>query len=305
MFDLHISFAILAILKPCILAIEKIKGAAAPAGKKQPTGKTKKATATKTAAKNVTITEGSAEAKATGRPSTAQTKKAATTKTPAPTKTVKSVALKAAPKKTVLPKTAKTGLQKIIFQIRFHTTFGQSLYLTGNHPLLGNGDPEKAVPLQYFNNEYWYLVLELSAKDLTDSEITYQYILRNADGIVNYDWGNDKALHLSSITATELLVIDSWNYAGYFENTFYTEPFADVLLKANHTDIPAKTPKLTTHLLKVKTPLLAKGQTLCVLGSCDSLGNWNQVQPVLMQQAAGQPFYTAALDLSNESFPVA
>lgn len=288
------------------MAIEKIKGATAPAGKKQPTGKTKKATATKTAAIKVTLTEGAVNAKATVKPSTAKTKKATSTaKAPAPSKIVKPATQKAAPAKTVTSKKAKAGLQKIIFQIRFHTAFGQSLFITGNHPLLGNGDPEKAVPLQYFNDEYWYLVLELSAKDITDSELTYHYILRNADGITNYDWGNDKTIQLAAFDATELLVIDSWNYAGYFENTFYTEPFAEVLLKANHTTIQAPTPKHTTHLLKVKTPLLAKGQTLCILGSCDSLGNWNQTQPVLMKREAGQHFYTAALDLSQESFPVA
>lgn len=110
------------------------------------------------------------------------------------TRTRKSASKAASPKTTATKtpkassrKPAKNVLQKIIFQIRFHTTFGQSLYILGNHPLLGNGEEEKAVPLQYFNDEYWYLVLELSAKDLLDQEITYHYILRNTDGVVNYD----------------------------------------------------------------------------------------------------------------------
>lgn len=228
------------------------------------------------------------------------------------TRTRKSASKAASPKTTATKtpkassrKPAKNVLQKIIFQIRFHTTFGQSLYILGNHPLLGNGEEEKAVPLQYFNDEYWYLVLELSAKDLLDQEITYHYILRNTDGVVNYDWGQDKTIHPSRINASELLITDSWNFAGYYENSFYTEPFAEVLLKANHTAVALTAPRKSTHILKVKTPLLAKGQTLCVLGSCPGLGNWDTAAAVLMSREAGEDFYSVSLDLSNESFPVA
>ena len=214
-------------------------------------------------------------------------------------------AKKTAAKTTSLKKAAtKTGLQKIIFRIHFHTEFGQELFITGDHPLLGNGIAENAVPLQYFNEEYWYLVLDLHGT-VIDSDITYHYILRNADGIVHYDWGNDKAIHPAKCKAEELLVVDAWNFAGYFENTFYTEPFAQVLLKANYTKVKSKIPATITHTLKLKTPLLAKGQTLCILGSCNSFGNWDTGKSVLMSRTEGEDFYSISLNLSKESFPIA
>jgi 4-alpha-glucanotransferase len=169
--------------------------------------------------------------------------KKATTSTSVPKKTTKKTdpvsEKKPAAKKAVPVKApvSKTGLQKIIFQINFHTQLGQQLFITGDHPLLGNDETEQAVPLQYFNEEYWYLVLDLGAADIVDRDIQYHYLLKNADGILNYDWGNDKTINPAKINAEELLVTDSWNYAGYFENTFYTEPFAQVLLKANHTAV--------------------------------------------------------------------
>lgn len=213
---------------------------------------------------------------------------------------------KPATKKAAVKKTdTKKGLQKIIFQIRFHTEFGQELFISGNHPLLGNGDTDKAVPLQYFNEEYWYLVLEFDKADKIDQAITYQYILKNADGLLNYDWGTDKTIYPAACTTAELLVVDSWNFAGYFENSFYTEPFQEVLLKANHTEVSISTPKKITHQLKVKTPLLAKGQTLCVTGSADALGNWDIQNPKLMSRAEGDNFYSLSLDLSKASFPIA
>lgn len=200
---------------------------------------------------------------------------------------------------------AKPVLRKIIFQIHFHTVFGQDILISGDHPLLGNGDETKAVPLQYFNDAYWSLALELEPGDLLPGEFTYHYILRNQDGILNYDWGNDKKISFSSVAAEELLVIDSWNHAGYFENSFYTEPFSEVLLKENFTANTIRLPRKVTHVLKVKAPLLLKGQVPALLGSGESMGKWDTGKAVLMGRETGADFYTVSLDLSKESLPLA
>ena len=67
---------------------------------------------------------------------------------------------------------------KLIFRLRFHTKVGQSLWLTGNHPLLGDGRADRALPLQYFNEEFWQATLNLPAGVIPDAAITYNYILR-------------------------------------------------------------------------------------------------------------------------------
>ena len=222
-------------------------------------------------------------------------------------KEIKPATKKVTVKKVVGKKKTMAGshVKKLIFQIKFHTNYGQDLFITGDHPLLGNNQIENAIPLQYFNEEYWYTVIDLKDTDVVDGNITYHYILKNADGTLNFDWGYDKKINLSKCNAEELICTDAWNYAGYFENTFYTEPFTGVLLKVNHTSVKTRSPKQVTHTLKVKTPLLAKGQTLCILGSCHSLGNWDIVKPVLMSRAAGEDFYTVSVNLSKESFPIA
>jgi len=246
-----------------------------------------------------------------GKLSAASPKK---TKVLAPEKTVakKVVVATSKEKKTAAVKkvsvtkkaTGSKGVRRIIFQVKFHTNYGQDLFIMGDHPLLGNNVPENAVAMHYFDEEHWYLVLELD--DLVmDAAITYNYILRNPDGTINYDWGNDKVFHPAKTKAQELVLMDAWNHAGYYENTFYTEPFSQVLLKANHTPVKLSSPKTTTHILKVKSPLLAQGQTLCVLGSCDSLSNWDTAKPVLMSRAAGEDFYTVALNFTKETFPIA
>ncbi len=294
-FVLHIVFITLAPPNNVILATGKLTIAPLPAGQVKPVaenGHSKVASTTTAKAKAVPLNKKTSIKRSTVSGDVTEKKAAAE---------------KPAAKRTIAVKkaTKKTGLQKIIFQIHFHTQYGQELFICGDHPLLGNGVTENAVPLQYFSDEYWYLVLDINKGDITDNDITYHYILRNADGILNYDWGNDKTINLAKSKAEELLIIDAWNYAGYFENTFYTEPFAQVLLKENHTDVKSNSPKNSTHTLKVKTPLLAKGQTLCLLGSDDTLQNWSTQDPLLMSRKEGEDFYTISLDLSKATFPVA
>jgi len=195
--------------------------------------------------------------------------------------------------------------KKITFHLKFHTTFGQDLFILGNHPRLGDNDPTKAIPLQYFNEEYWFVTIDLDATDLQQDSITYHYLLRNADGTFSYDWGNDKTLHCKEIKAKEIHVVDAWNFAGYYENAFYTEPFTKVLLRSNHTTVTTQSPKATTHLLKVKAPLLKKGQTLCLLGSSQYLGQWNTEKPILLKRDVNEDFFQIQLDLTKDSFPIA
>ena len=81
---------------------------------------------------------------------------------------------------------------KLIFQLRFHTEPGQSLWLTGDHEMFGSGRAEQAIPLQYLNPELWQATIHLPAGTAPDAQISYHYLLRNADGSVVEDWDNKR-----------------------------------------------------------------------------------------------------------------
>jgi 4-alpha-glucanotransferase len=231
---------------------------------------------------------------------------------------VKPAVKKAAPKKVEANATAKKSvktkivleksnghkLQTIQFQLRYHTVYGQTIFVTGNHPLLGNGDLQKAIPLQYQNDDLWSVTIDFSGHELTQ-DLQYQYMIQNADGSNSLDAGNDKRIVKAQWNCAQLISIDSWNFGGYFENAFYTEPFANVLLKANWTAIKAIVPKKTTHVFKVKTPLLPKGQTVCLLGSSKGLQKWDTSNPILLSRSESDAYYSVSLDLSQELFPMA
>jgi 4-alpha-glucanotransferase len=202
-------------------------------------------------------------------------------------------------------KQSRKVISQVRFQLRYRTKFGQEIFVCGNHPLLGNEDPLKAIPMYFNNDDIWSLDLDFSKSDPISKVITYQYIIRNNDESLSYDAGNDKKIDPNDFNSESIITIDSWNFAGYFENVFYTEPFTNVLLKGNHTDVKIFTSKRVTHQFKVKTPLLTKGQTLCIVGNCKGLSKWDTSNPILMNRKTGDNYYTVGLDLTQEVFPIA
>jgi 4-alpha-glucanotransferase len=219
----------------------------------------------------------------------ASVKKASTKKVPAKKKTAK---------KTSPVKTVKTSMLTVEFRLRFHTQFGQSLYITGNTEALGNLDIERAIPLSYLDDQHWSVKIEfpLSQKE----PVSYHYVLRQKDGSFDHDWGT-KTFDPTYFSTQNILVSDSWNHAGYFENVFYTEPFRAVLLhKTSYSN--KKSTKAFTHRFIVKAPTLNAGEVVCILGSGTALGNWNIEAPILLNKKETEDSWTINLDLTKHNY---
>ena len=190
-------------------------------------------------------------------------------------------------------------LMIVTFRLRFSTQPGQSLWLTGTHPL-----PGLPVALRYVDTEFWEATVPLTTP-ATSTPLNYSYVLRQTDGSQTTDWGRHRALVPANYACAELLVMDSWNHPGFIANTFYTEPFKKVLLAENFTEVPARPAAEATHTFRIKAPLLAKGQTLCLLGEDPVLGNWNTNAPVLLSRRPDEECFSVALDLRRQNFPCA
>ena len=185
----------------------------------------------------------------------------------------------------------------ITFRIRFSTQPGQSLWLAGNHPL-----PAHPVPMQYVDAGHWQVSIPLTML-AARSAVNYSYVLTLADGSRSTDWGRDRTFVPDQFDCAELLVLDSWNHAGYVENVFYTEPFKHVLFAENFPAVKTIGPASPTHTFRVKAPLLKKSQTLCLLGDGPALGRWNTQAPVLLGRPAGADYFSISLDLRGQTFP--
>ena len=193
-------------------------------------------------------------------------------------------------------------IEKLNFHLRFKTSFGQAIFITGDHPLLGNGKIEQAVPMVYLNDDYWVLHLETKGL-LKEGTITYSYFIQNADGTRSFDWGSDKSIIADQVGTIELVLIDAWNFTGYTDNAFYTAPFANVLLQGSNNQVKPAIPKNTTHVFRVKAPLLAPHQTICIIGEAKEIGGWDAAKAVPLQKIIDQPYFEIALNLSKCNFP--
>ncbi|MCW3091328.1 MAG: 4-alpha-glucanotransferase [Ferruginibacter sp.] len=189
------------------------------------------------------------------------------------------------------------------FYIRFSTEFGESLFVSGNHDALGNDDFTKAIPLQYFNEEFWQGRVEVPMTEFNSHDIQYRYILVEKDATQIVEWGDDRILDGNKITANQLVLIDTWNHAGLIENAFYTKPFQEVLLKTKLSSVKQKSPQNFTHEFRVKAPLLKDGEVLCIGGSGVQLGEWASTNPSTLSKDGN--WWTIKVNLASEIFPIA
>ncbi len=186
----------------------------------------------------------------------------------------------------------------ITFYLRFHTEVGQELLISGNLDLLGSRELYAARRMTWLDNESWFYTLELPEK--FDDIISYNYLLKDKDGTIVFDGEDDRVLDISTIKTNSLSVIDTWNADSDVNNVYFTSPFSKVLL----TPVPkvkSSSPKKYTHEFRVKAPLLADGEIICLLGSSNNLKYWDTNEPVLME--ASNNWFVARVAMETEGFP--
>ena len=190
----------------------------------------------------------------------------------------------------------------INFYLRFSTRYGQELYVSGSHTPMGGDDFTRALPLQYFNEEYWFTSVEITGNTTQLLPLTYRYLLRESDGNEVVEWGNDRVISFSKNSPDDITVIDIWNHAGDRENAFFTKPFREVLQPRRKFPAP-KAVKSATHEFRVKAPLLGQDEVVCITGSGKALGDWGTDLPFLLRLSGD--WWTIRINLNGEHFPVA
>ena len=189
------------------------------------------------------------------------------------------------------------------FYLRYSTHFGQSLFITGNIPVLGNDDITKPFALTYLNDQLWHGSVEIDDKNPIEP-VCYKYMLLDENGIHYAEFGNDRIINFNKIQASKVVLSDAWNYAGASENIFFTAPFTNVLLKSatKKESVTQKKLKSVTHQFKVKAPLLKENEIICISGSVDSMNDWDKQNVLLLSKKENS--WSVEMDLSDASFPV-
>ncbi|MEC5142786.1 4-alpha-glucanotransferase [Chitinophaga sp. 212800010-3] len=186
---------------------------------------------------------------------------------------------------------------RLRFYLRYHTNYGQDLYLLGNIPVLGNDVPGKAFRMQWLNNNWWYADVQLPAGRALN--FRYQYILRELEE-VTYE-GRVREFTFTPGQHRELIFTDTWNVADAPENTWLTAPFTNVFFK--RPAVAISNLLTATHIFRIQAPLLEPHQTVCLLGNHFPGEGWNTKQPLLLEYDK-EGWFSAALDLRDLPMPL-
>ncbi|MFE0464337.1 carbohydrate-binding module family 20 domain-containing protein [Kitasatospora sp. NPDC058965] len=85
---------------------------------------------------------------------------------------------------------AAAGTVGETFTVQQNTSWGQNVYLVGSIPALGSWNPAQAVPLSSFHYPSWNGAVTLPA----NTYVEYKYILKNSDGSVTWEPGNNHSV---------------------------------------------------------------------------------------------------------------
>ncbi|MEJ7769400.1 MAG: 4-alpha-glucanotransferase, partial [Chitinophagaceae bacterium] len=189
---------------------------------------------------------------------------------------------------------------KISFYLRYHTVFGQSLHIIRKSNEPGNIIAAETIPMQYMNNDFWQAEIEVT--QTKNFKILYSYTLIEADGLHISEGENDRVIELPLTGLGEVQVIDTWNFEGAYQNSFYTSPFREVLLAQPEPKIKTRRLKNFTHLFKVKAPVLKKNEVIGLAGSSLALGDWKKEETIFLSKEGN--WWTAKVNIPHESFPL-
>jgi 4-alpha-glucanotransferase len=185
---------------------------------------------------------------------------------------------------------------KIDFYLRFHTKFGQSLAITGNLPVLGDDEPDKALPMSFLSDELWQASIEI---DPSETEtLRYRYIFIDEKGVWEKEAEKERIVEIKK-AKHDLLFVDTWNDPSLFDNSFYSTPFKEVFFR-DRKKLKLKKNNSYTHQFKIKAPLLSPDETVCLLGSSETLGYWNTDTPILLRKKGN--WWTVHLEIPASEF---
>lgn len=196
----------------------------------------------------------------------------------------------------------------IQFNLEYHTRWGQSVWITGSVPELGNGNPVNAVPMNYMKNGSWQT--EISLTNIT--EFTYRYIIRENG---KEDLLENGILHsLQDLQTQSLLILDRWQDIPA-DQPFYSSAFGKCIFRNASNQSPS--PVIGSSLIiRCFAPQLSPSEQLLLSGDCLPCGKWNpqkalpmkrigngEWEIVLQRDAVGLPLHFKFIRKDNNATP--
>ena len=187
---------------------------------------------------------------------------------------------------------------KLTFNIHFHTTWGQKLYVVGSVPELGNWEPALAQEMICQGDGSWKLDLEIQTRT---GQIKYRYFLREGDIQIPEEWERNHSVTLSE-AVEQYTLYDYWLVRPH-DLAFYSSAFTKGLF-AHATDTQERAVTSGKKLVfEVFVPRAEKGQSVRMVGNQPGLGNWNP-EEALPMHCVEAPVWAIELDAEEVTYPL-
>ncbi len=155
---------------------------------------------------------------------------------------------------------------KIKLSINYTTNWGESVWVCGSIPELGNGNEENAKRMDYISPTEWSVIIDVSKA----AKIKYTYHIRKDERIIKKEVNPH---FLAVDIKNNFIIADLWNdepeqkylYSSVFKNSFFKQSYSKPI-----TEYPDK-----TSILNIKCPYVKKDERLILIGSSIALGKWN------------------------------
>jgi len=179
----------------------------------------------------------------------------------------------------------------ISLNIDYRTNWGESVYVTGNIPELGDGDLTKAVKMTLSGDQSWSVDIEV-ADGTRDFE--YSYVVRHENGFTKREWGHaHKFIRARASKFYE--IFDRWQDQPW-DKPYYSTAFTECICHRIARDKRLQ-PKNGVLSIEVAAPMVGSDQVLAISGDCEGLGGWDPAKAIEMNDA-DFPNWRVNLDLS-------
>lgn len=183
----------------------------------------------------------------------------------------------------------------IQFNLEYRTHWGQSVWITGSLPELGENQPHKALSMEYLQNGMWQLELEIA----DDSIFSYQYFIREEGCDDRHEYGQ---LHtLAQIDTPRLVIFDQWqDYPA--DQPFYSSAFNKCVFKQEKQADTQGRLLNDSIVIRCYAPQCMPRQTLLLSGNNEATGNWDPKKACRMSRISAVE-WEIAFDRSHFSLP--
>ncbi|MDR2621470.1 MAG: 4-alpha-glucanotransferase [Dysgonamonadaceae bacterium] len=189
---------------------------------------------------------------------------------------------------------------QITFNIRYHTTWGQTLRVVGSIPELGAWNNAFAKELHYTGDGDWHLEIELPDLPV---DFEYKYFLTSEAGTVSEEWQKSHKLSITDTTKNYCLM-DTWlncpQNRAFYSSAFTKSWFPHTVRKGK---AKAKTHFKSKVQINVFAPEINDNQTLALVGNQPALGAWNPGKALILDDI-NFPEWSIAIDAAQLTHPV-